>query len=632
MRGRPKRDTNHIKATWSTRAFESVLPDEWVVHSLAEDYGIDRRVEIFENGETTSLDFNVQLKSTSKGSGVKPSKSIRRETLGYWDDWSNPTLVVIAHKPTKTLWYRWSHMLDFDSNPNTASRLVRCEDELTPEAAAGLVDEVRAFRRARELSKYFPVDVSMTGTLFYGKDAGMLKTAISRKILTLRPYLRLVHGKPSLPYFFVQIEDDRLYAGLRGAGPGRLLTWGFNGGPRPYGAIASDVVAALAIDALGVGADDLGIKLLRLCMDDSEMLPSALAFGGVMAALTRRNEVGAVLSLMRRTYCIEGNPNGAAALMGFNSAADEASPELRRKVAHEVRDAARHWLQPAMGLYNAANMLDSADAEESIALYDEAAASDGAYLQRGYWWREKGTCYWNLGDADNAESSYREAVSLGDARAHPLLADVLMRSGRYAESISEFTRASIADEPGDAQWRLSAKALDHIVNELGLTMQERDSLLAPPFEPVDDQNPETEARQAIDSDALNGWAHAAVAAASTREGEPSLMSAITAAVSINTVPELWVGVLYSTVVDESLSEGERISVAADAARCAWKYFGDSFADTIYGWPDMPDEVRTSILQLFEDVRPPQPTFEVRRVSEGGIDSKHLPIGPVRPSN
>ena len=61
----PERHPNHSRSSWSNRAFEHSLPREWVVHPIAEDYGIDRRVEVFKGGRTTGIFFNVQLLSRS---------------------------------------------------------------------------------------------------------------------------------------------------------------------------------------------------------------------------------------------------------------------------------------------------------------------------------------------------------------------------------------------------------------------------------------------------------------------------------------------------------------------------------------------------------------------------------------
>ncbi len=59
-----KRPRQHIIETISKKAFEEIIPDEWVYRELTPDYGIDYQVEIFNNEEATGKSFFVQLKGT----------------------------------------------------------------------------------------------------------------------------------------------------------------------------------------------------------------------------------------------------------------------------------------------------------------------------------------------------------------------------------------------------------------------------------------------------------------------------------------------------------------------------------------------------------------------------------------
>jgi Domain of unknown function (DUF4365) len=86
----PKRDRKHEIETESQRAFESALPPSVVVRPISDDYGIDREVEVFVNGQTTGLIFKVQLKGTD-GSGAK--LRIKRSSLEYWRSLDVPVLL-----------------------------------------------------------------------------------------------------------------------------------------------------------------------------------------------------------------------------------------------------------------------------------------------------------------------------------------------------------------------------------------------------------------------------------------------------------------------------------------------------------------------------------------------------------
>lgn len=78
----PRRPRNHALETKSRRLFEAAIPDDWVVTEAGTDYGVDLRVEIFEDGSATGLQFNVQLKATDGDTGDR--WPIKRQTLNYW--------------------------------------------------------------------------------------------------------------------------------------------------------------------------------------------------------------------------------------------------------------------------------------------------------------------------------------------------------------------------------------------------------------------------------------------------------------------------------------------------------------------------------------------------------------------
>jgi hypothetical protein len=254
----PERPVNHSQETWSARAFASSLPPAWLVHTQEADYGIDRRVEIFTDRRATGLEFNVQLKSKRTGSGRSPGVSINRKKLNYWEALASPTLIVTAHEPTNTLWYQWAHLLPFDERPETKSRLVRCVEQLLPETSAALADDVAAFRGARQLASHFPVDVTITGSMFYGQSSSSLRVAVRRLLSSLPSYLTAVHTTSSTPHFYVRIEEEFTVVGLSGSAC-RRLSWTL-GAERDFRELASDIVAALAFEAGRVGANDLYVR------------------------------------------------------------------------------------------------------------------------------------------------------------------------------------------------------------------------------------------------------------------------------------------------------------------------------------------------------------------------------------
>ncbi len=61
----PRRHNNHNLETLSERYFIRSLPRDWASVKDANDYGVDLRVDIFENGDAIGLELLVQLKSST---------------------------------------------------------------------------------------------------------------------------------------------------------------------------------------------------------------------------------------------------------------------------------------------------------------------------------------------------------------------------------------------------------------------------------------------------------------------------------------------------------------------------------------------------------------------------------------
>lgn len=67
-----RRPEAHDIDTAAKRIFQSQLPTDWIPREETPDYGVDYRVEIFQDGEKTGLVFGVQLK------GKRSARSLRR--------------------------------------------------------------------------------------------------------------------------------------------------------------------------------------------------------------------------------------------------------------------------------------------------------------------------------------------------------------------------------------------------------------------------------------------------------------------------------------------------------------------------------------------------------------------------
>jgi len=103
-----QRPIQHIIETRSRKAFEALVPNEWVCRSLTPDYGIDYTVEIFKDGKSTGKSFNVQIKGTEQDiSNDMVKVRVKISTLEYFNKQPLPTLFVVHSTKADRFWAIW---------------------------------------------------------------------------------------------------------------------------------------------------------------------------------------------------------------------------------------------------------------------------------------------------------------------------------------------------------------------------------------------------------------------------------------------------------------------------------------------------------------------------------------------
>lgn len=606
----PRRPRNHALETKSRRLFEAAIPDDWVVTEAGTDYGVDLRVEIFEDGSATGLQFNVQLKATDGDTGDR--WPIKRQTLNYWEALPSPTLLAIAHAPTETVRYLWLHLYAIPS-ASTRSVVIKTTVSLTVGNSAELATEVRAFKLARELWKHVPLPVKIAGDRLNGMNATPIKREIRRLLRKIPSLTIATDSETGLPFASVQFLGDRVEVAISGTLP-RPLSWGGIDADAQRLNVASDILAAIGVAAGSLGAADLGAAMFRLAAPESWMIAETVSLPDIIRLLAQTGNTESILILVRRTAAVENHPSAekvlGAVLLALRS---EDHKEIIAKVGWTLRDSARKWEQPARSLYNAAGLLASADPLEAIKLYDASAAADHAYLQRGYWWWEKGRAYWKAQDATNAEICYRKAVSLDEKRAEGPLADVLLRTGRFTEAKTVTDSADFLQRPDQAQWRLTTLMLDYVVDDLKIADQNPLAWETTSFQPGSDPEPDLDlyarAVSSLHRNAMDCWAYGAVSTAT----EPSfrMKASISAAICSLEIPMLWVRVIEAAMEDGALDQNQKLMILQDALFCAWAYSNDEFKEAIEDDPFIPDQLKQSIIRAFDDIRPGAPVPEIR---------------------
>ena len=104
----PLRPDSHQLEELSRRFFSRCLPKNWTWESLANDYGADLKVDLFEGQEATGLEVLVQLKSssTAEGGDSEPMR-LKTTTLNYLKDKLQVVMLVKFIESENEAYWLW---------------------------------------------------------------------------------------------------------------------------------------------------------------------------------------------------------------------------------------------------------------------------------------------------------------------------------------------------------------------------------------------------------------------------------------------------------------------------------------------------------------------------------------------
>jgi tetratricopeptide (TPR) repeat protein len=594
-RKKPTRARTHELEDESYTKFRAARPSAWPVHKIdgSDDYGRDLLVEVFENGQPTGNEFSVQLKATEKLQ-TAPKVRLKLTTLNHWDDQPSPTLVVLWDATSDRLFYEWAHRLPWtDPRREKQTRTVPLPNLWTAETPALIAREADAFRKVRNLSQHFPVDVEVTGEEFFGDDAGPVIAAVIDALAPFREF-KVTFGEPQVPFVRISILPNGAEVSLSGT-PVKGMTYGPAAEPPPE-VIAGDVLFGLAF-AVGIygGSRDAGTALIEAAVEHSFMAMVAGRLIDAMVILTNAKSKDALLMLLGRTICVEDHPAVDEGLAGLEITKRIMTDELRVAVSNMLETAAASWVHPAKLLRTAAWMLGPLDATKTNELWDAAVAADPDTTKKPRYWAQRGGVLFLDGRWADAVDSYQHAVRLGDETSRPLLADALLWAGRYSEALKEFDRSQIREGDENAEWRLKSKALSILVDGFGFKHQERDSLGADTmWEANQPQQPTLDfIEQVLDLDALYSWAWWAACPTlrETGDGDPVGVLLLAAICALG-FPPTW-----QELTTAALRTGNW-ETARDALLAARQFCGLEFLRMLHTDKIITRELRVLLLDLW----------------------------------
>lgn len=158
----PQRVDNHQLEELSERYFRSLLPRNWTCEKPTQDYGVDLRVDLYDEHAATGLELLVQLKA-SAGSSNQETETIRLRTATYnhlWDKLQVVMLVKYIEADDKAYWLLLSEVPEPHQDQDTftvhipkANVLSEINWDQIYEYVRGVTDEKLAARRRNRLEK-----------------------------------------------------------------------------------------------------------------------------------------------------------------------------------------------------------------------------------------------------------------------------------------------------------------------------------------------------------------------------------------------------------------------------------------------------------------------------------------------
>ena len=487
----------------SNRAFTSALPSAWVPRRQEPDYGIDFIVEIFEDGRSTGLSFNAQLKGTDEDlKAALGSLRLGRDKVEDYSSLDLPTLIVRYHAPSGQLFARWFHSYDPQvetgkppkkEEPQSIAFRFSEADGWTDATTGEIIKSVQGFRRFRQAEHQLPLP------LVVGENAELETSHVAaelRQVLEGAPGIIAVeHRQPGTGDAQLKIEPDQLRVSLADVAS---ATVHFDGEQTPEW-LGINAGMALAVALTTVGQTNLAAQIASAIGERGSLWSDPgccmILAGAFYRARRLRealevsdrldqsdNEFGPVVAYMLLSVLLA---YGSDLSSSDATVAEEVQMNrYQRRLDREDRNGA------AAEAYNLAMLLKRLRKNaESKEWFERAVELDPSYEERDYFHSDLAGILFTNDETSEAADHYVKAVELGAQGMVPALAaDCLLFSGRYQEALARFEdylSRNDAEDPDDAEWRLKKSILPELIKVGGAKQDRQPEAARQEVEPID---------------------------------------------------------------------------------------------------------------------------------------------------
>lgn len=487
----------------SNRAFTSALPSAWVPRRQEPDYGVDFTVEIFEDGRSTGLSFNAQLKGTDEDlKTALVSLRLARDKIEDYSSLDLPTLIVRYHAPSGQLFTRWFHSYDpqvetgrspkWEEPKSIAFRFSEA-DGWTEATANEIIESVQGFRRFRQAEHRLPVPlvVSETAKLRTSHIAAELRRALEGA----PGIIAVEHRQPGSGDAQLEIESNQLRVSLADVAS---ATVHFGGEQTPEW-LGINAGMALAVALTTVGQTNLAAQIASAIGERGSLWSDPGCCMILAGAFYRARRLREALEVSDRLDQADNEFGSVVAYMllsvllayGSDLSSSDATVAEEVQMSRYTRRLDREDRSGAAAeAYNLAMLLKRLRrSAESKDWFERAVELDPSYENRDYFHSDLAGVLFTNDETIKAANHYVKAVELGAKGMVPALAaDCLLFSGRYEEALARFKvylAREDAVDPDDAEWRLKKSILPELIKVGGAEQDRQPEAACREVEPID---------------------------------------------------------------------------------------------------------------------------------------------------
>ena len=484
----PTRSPQHQLETLSRNRFKSLIPQRWVCRDKGDDYGIDQEVEIFDDrNKTTGLVFWVQLKATGS---IEDSEifgvDLKIDSLEYYRSLEIPVLLARYSKRHDAVYVKWVNNVDlsFAKTGQKTFRIKLSSDDIFRDPVASQIES--RVRRVREIKRQplslpIPIYISFEANRINGHSVPLVEVRIRKMISSHRDLIELKNEEQD-SYVQVTLKNNELEVSLCGLTGVTFHHVNERKDDNFIDLLAQDILLGVGLCSSAKVYTGLLSRFIFEMKLESRLIQRPEFLSNWLFPLIEGPDFKKVVDLAERVCTKANEPQYDAilqiAISKFVYSGDEQRRGAYRAYLQDKIDRSPFpRTDPELGAthYSLANFYsNSSEYRLAIGHYSAARKCSSGYMKQHYFLSEIAGILFITKRFKRSARFYKLALENGAALSkRALLADALMFSGSYEDSIGEFH--SYLEEASDppAEFRLKYQCLKDLQESFEIGQQER---------------------------------------------------------------------------------------------------------------------------------------------------------------